>query len=178
MANMCYNYVEIRTTPDRIQDILAEFRAAQDITKTGEGWLPEGMPELKNSLVKNRYWFDIDINEDDGDIQDGTLTLFCTSRWAPPLDELEYYGKLRGVDIAMQYDESGNNIFGKAIYSSADNSLTDICLEDSDFGSVEYDGETGIAELNGEEFDSDTAAYSSILEQKLIDAGLESWSNI
>ena len=154
---MCNNEIIFQTKEiSKVKEMLSE---ALDIN-SNEGWMP------KSAIFSNEYshyLFDAVISEEGVDF----ISIQCETKWSPPIKELEYIGRELQCNIYCEYDELGYEIYGQFTYDFKTDSITEIKLDDQDFGRVTYNEETDQYYLDGEEVDSDNIAYAIMLDDKI-----------
>ena len=92
MANICWNYI-------------AFFGEADKIAK------------IKNDIDNESLYEDLNWVDDFSLIEyEGSLTITCGTKWAPPFTWIESISIQYGVTIECEYDEGGADICGKFGY--------------------------------------------------------------
>ena len=111
MPNWCSNYVCFRGAETDITALKNRIRERIALSNDlGQGVMIHGLtPEQEKS---GRFFFDLYINED-GDPND--VSIQYESKWVPNPDELIEACKEFNVRAYLEYEESGNCVFGKAI---------------------------------------------------------------
>jgi len=155
MANYCFNTITF--TGDDLSLIRGVIEQIKVEEEKGLGWIPEGF-----SGDYHHYLFDV-CAEDYGT----EIVFTCQTKWAPPIEELVFLCKDANIDIELQYEESGNLLYGVYYYSHKTKETTNVCLEDEDFVRVVYDDETNTCTFDGKEFESECEAYEQMLQEKL-----------
>jgi len=79
-------------------------------------------------------------------IEDGMYSF--ESKWISPLEELCERAKKGRFSFEIDYEELGNQIYGRAYYNGANNEFTDYCLQDDVFDRIEWDDD--ICKIDGE----------------------------
>lgn len=154
MANWCSNTVAFEGNETALEQIKLEFRKM--ITKEEKencGQLPEFISENNRG-----YFFDIVWEEVD-------CIFNYQTKWSPNTETLMQIAKRFKVDFIHDFEEMGNLIYGRTIFS--DNELTDIYLEDDDFEKYQYDEETEIYLFEGKTYDNDYEILEILLERKI-----------
>lgn len=152
MANWCFNGVAFSGSESNIQKVTELFNQLHEQeTKEQCGQKPE--------FVKgDNYFFNIVVN-DIGIIQ-------FESRWNPIIDELVEIAKEYDLNFECTYEECGNQIFGKAIYTSGNEDPKIFNLEWSDFDLFEYDENNDCYVYESENYESDSEILETIFEKK------------
>ena len=154
MANWCSNTVAFEGNETALEQIKLEFRKM--MTKENKencGQLPEFISENNRG-----YFFDIVWEEIDSIFNYQT-------KWSPNTETLMQIAKRFKVDFIHDFEEMGNLIYGRTIFS--DNELTDIYLEDEDFEKYQYDEETEIYHFEEKTYDNDYEILEILLERKI-----------
>lgn len=154
MANWCSNTVAFEGNETALEQIKLEFRKM--ITKEEKencGQLPEFISENNRG-----YFFDIVWEEVD-------CIFNYQTKWSPNTETLMQIAKRFKVDFIHDFEEMGNLIYGRTIFS--DNELTDIYLEVEDFEKYQYDEETEIYHFEEKTYDNDYEILEILLERKI-----------
>jgi hypothetical protein len=155
MANICSNTITFTGTDlSIIRKAITEIESKH---KEGEGWLPDGF--IGSYL---HYLFDVDVQDYETDI-----VFNCWTKWAPPIEEMLHLCKGANINIELQYEEMGCQLYGVYHYDYATDTLSDTCLDYNDFARVVYDDDNDEYTFDGEPIESDSEAYEEILEEKL-----------
>jgi hypothetical protein len=154
MANWCNNILDFGGNPEAIEQIQQLFETMAKKEKEEEmGQLPDFVTQY------NGYFFDIYWNDDDiGFFQYQT-------KWSPNLEIVQEIAEYYKVNFVLDYEEMGNLVYGRAIFS--DKLLTDIYLEDEDFDNYQFDEETDTYHFEGESYESDCEILETLLERKI-----------
>jgi hypothetical protein len=154
MANWCNNIIDFEGNPEAIEQIQQLFETMAKKEKEEEmGQLPDFVTQY------NGYFFDIYWNDDDiGFFQYQT-------KWSPNLEIVQEIAEYYKVNFVLDYEEMGNLVYGRAIFS--DKLLTDIYLEDEDFDNYQFDEETDTYHFEGESYESDCEILETLLERKI-----------
>lgn len=153
MPNWCSNIVTFSGDPEKVKEVISLFEKMRERqAETDCGQLPDFLLEKDRNL----YYF-FDIQEVDGD------TVTFQSKWSPLIDEIQIIADRFGINSEHEYEESGMQIYGKAVYYDGDMVLTD--LDNKDFNRITYDENSGRHSLDGKEIES----YYDILEELLED---------
>lgn len=151
---MCSNTVAFQGKLEAIEMIQKLFEKMAEKENTEQmGQLPDFV------TIDTGYFFDIYWNEGDtGEFQYQT-------RWSPNLEILEQIAKHFKVNFIVDYEESGNLVYGRATYE--DGVLTDIYLENDDFDAYHFDEDTDTYHFEGETYESDCEILETLLEQRI-----------
>ena len=154
MANWCNNIIDFEGKPEAIEQIQQLFETMAKKEKEEEmGQLPDFVTQY------NGYFFEIYWNDDDiGFFQYQT-------KWSPNLEIVQEIAEYYKVNFVLDYEEMGNLVYGRAIFS--DKLLTDIYLEDEDFDNYQFDEETDTYHFEGEIYESDCEILETLLERKI-----------
>jgi len=154
MANWCSNAVVFEGKPEAIEQIQQLFKAMAEKQEKEEcGQLPDFVEDSNGG-----YFFDIYWNEGD------TGIFQYETKWSPNTEVLKKIAEQYNVSFSQDYEELGNGVYGRTIFS--DKLLTDIYLEDEDFEAYQFDEDTDIYHFEGEEYDSDCEILETLLERK------------
>lgn len=154
MANWCNNSVAFEGNETDLEQIKMEFRKM--ITKEQNencGQLPEFISDESRG-----YFFDIVWEE-------GDCIFNYQTKWSPNTEALKHIAERFNVDFILDYEEMGNQIYGRTIFS--DGELTDIYLEDEDFEKYRYDEEAETYHFEGETYDNDYEILETLLDRKV-----------
>ena len=155
MANWCNNAVVFEGKPEAIEQIQQLFKAMAEKQKKEEcGQLPDFIEDSNGG-----YFFDIYWNEGD------TGIFHYETKWSPNTEVLKKIAEQYKVDFVQGYEELGNGVYGRTIFS--DKLLTDIYLEDVDFEQCEFDEETDTYHFEGNAYESDYEILENLLERKI-----------
>jgi hypothetical protein len=154
MANWCSNTVAFEGNETALEQIKLEFRKMMTKEeKENCGQLPEFISENNRG-----YFFDIVWEEVD-------CIFNYQTKWSPNTETLMQIAKRFKVDFICDFEEMGNLIYSRTIFS--DNKLTDIYLEDVDFEKYQYDEETEIYHFEEKTYDNDYEILEILLERKI-----------
>lgn len=154
MANWCNNIIDFEGKPEAIEQIQQLFETMAKKGKEEEmGQLPDFVTQY-NGCFFDIYWNDGDI----GFFQYQT-------KWSPNLEIVQEIAEYYKVNFVLDYEEMGNLVYGRAIFS--DKLLTDIYLEDEDFDNYQFDEETDTYHFEGEIYESDCEILETLLERKI-----------
>ncbi len=156
MANWCRHWVEFSGEKDAVEKVLDVFYAMQEKQKTENvGHKPDFIKE-----VSQDWFFDIEVDYDEND---GHVVVYNT-KWSPNLEDLEAIAVHCGVNFSVDYEELGENIFGKAILTDA--GIVRYDLEDEDFDLYSYSEEDDIYTYNGEFIDCEADILEKLFEER------------
>ena len=168
MANWCSNYLTV--TGGSEEDTKEFFECFINMSEKGQaeglGQFPE---ELLSENLDEVYLFEIYCEEGHQDY------IFFETKWAPPIQLVVAIGKKFKVSFEMEYDESGNQIYGKLTYNFEKDNFRDVYLDDSDFDEFEYINEEDMYKFRDNLWESDGDIKKLLLEEK-IKKGKEIWS--
>ena len=94
-------------------------------------------------------------------IEDGMYSF--ESKWIPPLDELFQRAKKGRFSFEIDYEELGNEIYGRAYYNCETDTLQDYFLGDETFNMIEWDDD--ILKINGVVCESEMEFLEEQLEK-------------
>jgi hypothetical protein len=147
MANWCNNYLWFDGKKE--EEVIALFKEMEVKSEDGtKGVLPEFIED-------GDYFFDISV--------DGHNIRFET-RWSPNIPEVVKIADKFGLNFELHYEELGNGIFGKTIYT--DGVLTKYDLDSEDIMGIEFDDEKDCLVYDGKEYESDSDIYEELFEKK------------
>lgn len=155
MANWCSNTVVFEGEPEAIEQIQQLFKTMTEKQQQENcGQLPEFLDDT------NAGWF-FDIYKDDD-----VIGIFqYETKWSPNIEVVQKIAERYGVKFTQEYEEVGNQIYGKATYSNS--ILDDVCLSDEDLEQYHYDEETDRYYFENEEYESDCEILEMLLSRKL-----------
>lgn len=145
MANWCINF--IHTDNQEVIDVFKELEKREQKENCGQ---------TLDYFKDDRFLFNIYVDE-------GHIT--CETKWSPPIDTIVNLAKKYNCVIEMDYDESGNLIYGKIVadkYGSKD-----IALSDEDWDKFEYDEEKDLYIFEEKKWESDDEIKEILLERKI-----------
>lgn len=152
MANMCSNVVWFEASETILKEIKELFlQMAEKEKQTKCGQLP--------AFIKDNRDCFFDIRWEDDDV------LYYETRWAPNTEVVQDISEHFKAGFTMEYKETGCLVYGKAKYSAG--MLTDIYLENKDFGNYQYDEEIDSYHFEGETYESDYEILEILLERKI-----------
>ena len=155
MANWCSNTVVFEGNPEAIEQIQQLFQTMKGREeKEEQGQLPDFVPNTNGGYFFNIYW------------NDGDKGIYqYETKWSPNIEVLKTIAEQYQIGLIQNYEEMGNLVYGRATFS--DKLLTDIYLEDEDFGNYQFDQETDTYHFEGKDYDSDCEILETLLERKI-----------
>ena len=154
MANWAQNWVEFSGEETNMQKVKELFKAMEIKGKeSNEGQIPSFMDEPKQD-----YFFEI--------YADDTDTVSYETKWNPNVEDLVTIANHFNLNFIVTYQETSNNIFGKAIFTAGNAEAKLYDLDNDDFKLFSFDEEGDIYTYEGEEFESDHEILETILEKK------------
>ena len=155
MANWCSNMVVFEGNPEAIEQIQQLFQTMKGRgEKEEQGQLPDFVPNTNGGYFFNIYW------------NDGDKGIYqYETKWSPNIEVLKTIAEQYQIGLIQNYEEMGNLVYGRATFS--DKLLTDIYLEDEDFGNYQFDQETDTYHFEGKDYDSDCEILETLLERKI-----------
>ena len=155
MANWCSNMVVFEGNPEAIEQIQQLFQTMKGREeKEEQGQLPDFVPNTNGGYFFNIYW------------NDGDKGIYqYETKWSPNREVLKTIAEQYQIGLIQNYEEMGNLVYGRATFS--DKLLTDIYLEDEDFGNYQFDQETDTYHFEGKDYDSDCEILETLLERKI-----------
>ena len=155
MANWCSNMVVFEGNPEAIEQIQQLFQTMKGREeKEEQGQLPDFVPNTNGGYFFNIYW------------NDGDKGIYqYETKWSPNIEVLKTIAEQYQIGLIQNYEEMGNLVYGRATLS--DKLLTDIYLEDEDFGNYQFDQETDTYHFEGKDYDSDCEILETLLERKI-----------
>ena len=155
MANWCSNTVVFEGNPETIEQIKWLFQAmAEKEQQEQKGQLPEFVNQYNGG-----YFFDLYFDNAE------TEVFQYQTKWSPNIEIIQEIAEYYKVDFVQDYEEMGNLVYGRAIFT--DNQLTDIYLEDEEFDQYEHDDKTESYHFEGATYDNDSEILEILLERKI-----------
>jgi len=151
MANWCSNVVWFETnetTLKKIKELFLQMREKENETNCGQ---------LPTFITEDKDWF-FNICWEDEDV------LYYETRWSPNIEVVQKIAEHFGVSFTMEYEETGCLVYGRASYT--DGMLTDVYLENGDFGKYHFNEDTDTYHFEGETYESDCKILEILLERK------------
>ena len=154
MANWCSNTVVFEGNEETIQQIQQLFQTMKEKEEqTERGQLPNFITDENGGYFFNIYW------------NEGDIGMFqYETKWSPNIEVVQKIAENYKVNFIQDYEEMSNLVYGRTTFS--DKLLTDIYLENEDFGQYEFDEETDIYHFEGEVYESDCEILETLLERK------------
>lgn len=155
MANWCSNTVVFEGNEEAIQQIQQLFQTMREKEEqTENGQLPDFITDENGGYFFNTYW------------NEGDVGIFqYETKWSPNIEIVQKIAEYYQVNFVQDYEEMSNLVYGRVIFS--DKLLTDIYLEDEDFGNYQFDEETDTYHFDGKDYDSDCEILETLLERKI-----------
>ena len=151
MANWCSNVVWFETnetTLKKIKELFLQMREKENETNCGQ---------LPTFITEDKDWF-FNICWEVEDV------LYYETRWSPNIEVVQKIAEHFGVSFTMEYEETGCLVYGRASYT--DGMLTDVYLENGDFGKYHFNEDTDTYHFEGETYESDCKILEILLERK------------
>jgi hypothetical protein len=137
---------------EQIQQLFQTMKGREE--KEEQGQLPDFVPNTNGGYFFNIYW------------NDGDKGIYqYETKWSPNIEVLKTIAEQYQIGLIQNYEEMGNLVYGRATFS--DKLLTDIYLEDEDFGNYQFDQETDTYHFEGKDYDSDCEILETLLERKI-----------
>ncbi len=145
MANWCNNYLTFSGAESDLKKVTELFKKMNDLEQeTGEGQAPDFIKE-----VTDGYFFSIYQNSDD-------LGVFqYETKWSPNTAEVVKIAEHFNLSFILEYEEFGNDVFGKSKYNAQTKKLIENDLTNADFAEIEFDFDNDIYKFRGEEDETD-----------------------
>lgn len=154
MANWCQHWLTFQGEESKIKEVVAMFQAMeQKFKETNEGQKPDFIQE-----VKQDYFFDIYTDE--------TEIISYNTKWSPNLDDIIEIANHFDLNFECTYQELGENIFGKAVFTAGNPEAKRFDLEKSDFDLYSFSQEDDIYSYQGEESESEEDILMQIFKEK------------
>lgn len=155
MANWCNNTVTFLGNDSDIEKVVNAFRLIAAMSY-GEG------QQIVKDGGDSGYIFDIYAGEE----FDEQYYVNFQTKWAPIPDQIVKIADLFNVEFYYDYEELGNSVYGRYIYSKG--KLTDYFLTDEEIELVVPKNEDwDLWSYNGEEYEVREEALELILEKKI-----------
>lgn len=151
MPNWCYNQIRFNgseTNEKKVLELFTQLQAKE---------LQEQCGQKPDFTTSDDYFFNINIEDD--------LIIFET-RWSPKIELCVEIAKHFDLNFEYTYEECGNQIFGKAIFTAGNEEAEELDLDSDDFDLYEYDEDNDSYIYNGETYESDTELQMLIWEKK------------
>ena len=155
MANWCSNTIVFEGNPEAITQIQQLFQTMKEKEEqTERGQLPDFITDENGGYFFNIYW------------NEGDIGMFqYETKWSPNIEVVQAIAEYYHVNFVQDYEEMGNLIYGRAIFS--DKLLTDIYLEDEDFDRYQFNEETDTYHFEDEEHESNYEILETLLKRKI-----------
>lgn len=154
MANWAQNWVNFSGEETQIKKVNAMFKAMHEKEKeTNCGQIPPFMTEPKQD------WF-FEIYEDDSEV------ISYATKYNPNILDLVEIANHFNLNFECTYQETSNNIFGKAIFTAGNSEAKIYDLDNSDFDLYSFDEEADIYTYEDEEYEGDSEILETIFEKK------------
>lgn len=158
MPNWCTNNLNIQGSEKELQeikDLFLELKKKQE--ETDHGQLPDWIDDSNGG-----WFFYIEVGEElPGS---GNIHIWYETKWAPNIEIIQQIADRYKVDFTCDYEESGCNVYGRAIYK--DGKLKEYDLTD-EFDEFEYDDDNDVYKFRDKEYDSDWEILEILLEEKI-----------
>ncbi len=159
MANWVQNWVTFQGEEFKIKKVYSEFEKMQNKeNETNRGQLPE----FFNDVPKQDWFFDIHID----DMQKDFVTIQYATKWSPNVQDLIEIANHFCLNFSTDYEESGNDIFGKAIFTFGNSEAEFLDLDQSDYDKFEYLEDEDVYLYKGVKWDSEAEILDDIFEEK------------
>ena len=119
MPNWCYNSIEISGEKDKVKRIktILDLREDDYFFKSLLGEAPQDNWYDSNINNLGTKW-DVSTGDTSIEYSDDTISFQCESAWSPPVAGMVNVCKKYGVDCVMNYEESGNDFYGRTTIKS------------------------------------------------------------
>lgn len=150
MPNWCSNTVQFIGTSSKLKKLQRLFNGlAKKEAKENCGQFPDFIKADRGYFFSTRW-------------EEGVL--YYETRWSPNTDVLISIADHFKVGFQHDFEESGNLVYGQAIYEKKQVSLYE--LESGDFDLFEFDEEKENWVFEGERYESDYEIKEILLERK------------
>jgi hypothetical protein len=154
MANWCANWVNFSGEKTQIEKVNAMFKAMQKKEKeTNLGQVP-----LFTERPKEGFFFEIYTDEIE--------IVSYSTKWTPNVANLIEIANYFDLGFEVLYEEFGNQIFGKAIFTAGNSEAKKYDLTSKDFEEYEFDEDSDTYKYEGEEYESESEILETIFEKK------------
>jgi hypothetical protein len=154
MANWCQHWLTFQGEESKIKEVIAIFQAMEQKGKeTNEGQKPDFIKE-----VKQDYFFDIYTDE--------TEIISYNTKWSPNVEDIIEIANHFDLNFECTYQELGENIFGKAVFTAGNPESKRFDLEKSDFDLYSFFQDDDIYNYQGEDFESEEDLLMLIFKEK------------
>lgn len=152
MANWCYNRISFTGSEENLQKVIELFSQLREKEQK------EQCGQKADFNTKDEWFFSIYVEETD--------YISFESKWSPCIENITEIAKKFDLNYEYQFEECGNCVFGKAVYTSGNEEAEILDLSDEDFDLFMYDDEEDIYIYNGENYESDFEILENIWEKK------------
>ncbi|WP_312299138.1 hypothetical protein [Chryseobacterium sp.] len=153
MANWCSNTVTFTGKQENLNNIIGLFQTMiENENKERSGQLP------CFSNNKEGCFFETYQIEDE-------CTFQYETKWCPNIEILYEIAEYYKVGFILHYEELGSALFGRAVYDNQ--TLNNVCLEQSDFEMLCFNCETDCFEFEGKSYYSELDILEILLERKI-----------
>ena len=149
MPNWCNNFMTVSADAERFYNDLSEAYAKAQ----GNGIQLAAAGENSDFMFLD----DVPIL--------GEIICYQT-KWSPNIDDLRKFAEYYKIDIVVEFEETGNLIFGKWSHVGGVESMVE--LEDADWDLFTYNEETNDYLYKGERWECDIDILEDILKQKCL----------
>lgn len=155
MANWCNNQLYFTGEEAKVKEVTALFIAMEkEGNKTHEGQKPFFIPE-----VVQDWFFDIQASASDEQISFST-------KWSANIEDCILVAKHYGLNFELNYQESSNNIFGKAIYTAENEEPEIFDLSDDFFSLYNFDAELDHYVYDGNSYECEDDILEILFERE------------
>jgi len=142
MPNWCGNYIKFYGDAKQIAKL---EKMLEDLVASNDDSMQGHRPNWEAVKKANcHYMFDIQL-DGDGQIQFDTA-------WSPAISLVFLLGRRYDLGYVHRWDESGNSLYGKAVFRTANKNFLD--LYDGSSLNFRYDFDSGMYIYNGQEYES------------------------
>jgi hypothetical protein len=155
MANWCNNQIYFTGEESKVKEVKALFIEMQKTgIKTNQGQIPFFIKE-----VVQDWFFDIYANQDDDQISYST-------KWSANTEDCILIAKHYGLNFELNYQEAGNNIYGKSVYTAGNDEAANYDLSNDYFEMYEFDEDNDIYKYEGEEYECEDDILEILFEKE------------
>lgn len=152
MANWCYNRISFTGSEENLQKVIELFSQLREKEQK------EQCGQKADFNTKDEWFFSIYVEETD--------YIAFESKWSPCIENITEIAKKFDLNYEYQFEECGNCVFGKAVYTSENEEPKIFNLEWSDFDLFEFDEDNDYYIYEGETYESDSEILETIFEKK------------
>lgn len=154
MTNWAQNWVTFYGEETQLKQVNDMFKAMENKEKLSEeGQIPPFMEKPEQD-----YFFEICSDEID--------TISYTTKWSPNVDDLVVIANHFNLNFVSTYEETGSNIFGKAIFTAGNSEAKKYDLKKDDFDLYEFDEKADTYIFEGEKYECESDILQIIFERK------------